>query len=488
MPLTLTPTYGTAPYTIYSDINAPHSPLMLTVTGFTNGVARQVTWTLEKAPGISVQQGASGSLVVAQDNTVLVPIVTTEPGSLTLTLTDVSDPTNWGSLPLTSVVLDTFTVTASPNSGKLGSTVTFTASLIDTTTHEPLDGAKLNWSSSQTGVIPTGATPRTTNKADPSTYQLITSPLKDSMLDTNQAITVTLRLGDYGFPVITQVPVNRTLLSPELVIPLVNNTIDDGVIDAFTKDGYGGIPFKIPEIKNYTGGAFIVLCTGSGDFLDVAPLNPVGKQIWPLLMKANTEDGAFDYTGPMAVFYYYIDTLGSNIKGISSPLNLQIRRKNFPSPSPIDLTLPRPKVSTTAYAKADLDAAKDLVVTIPLILDKTQGPIFKSGDTITVKITLKGYTSANEGRVTRRTSGPKILTDTDVAHGKTSLTISIPSKNFAQIDGSIGNISYTLRRSTAGLSSQLHSPNQALTVDTVEAYSSGTAFQISTMAVLVSQL
>lgn len=489
MALILTPRYGSEPLTIYSDGKKVGSQLELTVTGLPSALGGgTVTWKLEDADGTSVQAGLPPGELQVIGGRLIVPTVATLAGDLTLTVTEKDVSTNFGTLSLTSVVLTKIALSASPNPGKIGTAETFTAALEVDDSGTKADGLELNWSSSPSGeeVIPVGATPKITDSTDEKTYQLLTNPLKASMLDNKGQLNVTLKISDNGSILNLPVKVDRVLLPPESMIPLKNNTIDDNDITAATNNGFGGLPFRIQDIQNYVSDSFLVLLTGKGDILGVAPVQPVGEMIWPLMMKANTIGGAFDYTGPMEIFYIYQDatTTGTAVKGVSKPLMLQVSRKDFPGPSPIDAMLPRPRTSTTSYKKAELFAAKDFVVNIPLVLE-TGSAIFQKGDQITIKIVLTGYTADNEGLVTQIASSVQTLRDTDLGAEKTTFPITFSADKFTNIDGSLGSVSYTLRR---GKNPQRQSPGQALAVDTVEAFSRDSAFHISKMAVLASKL
>lgn len=481
MPLIIT-SVSPDPLDLFSDGTQLGTELMLNVAGLVIGIhgSQSVTWELTNAATKSVQAVAPEPLSVDASGNFTVPTVATEDGPLTLTFAEVGDSTNTGTFgPLDSRVFSRIAVTSTPTAATLGQPVTFVADIEDS--NGRADGVILNWSSSSS-VIPAGATPKTTIKGDLSTFKLTTTNVSESDL-TDNTLTVNLTLGSRGPTIPSSALFSDKRLSPPAPgFPLPNNTIDDVVIEAIVAgDPSGAMPFSIPQIGNFQGGGYVVLRTEQQPLLGYAILKELGSQIWPLLVKVPVNSGAFDFTGPMAIFYA-VYTANGLPQGMSQKLNLQIRRKQFSSPSPVDTSLPRPQVKPATYAKENL-ITDDLIVSIPMLHDLGVST-FAAGDLLTVNVTLTGYTADNENQIRRLL--PQVLTLSPAQIFDSSVSVTFPRTQLANIDGSFGSVFYT--RTPAGSSSTVTSPSQIIVIDTVEAFSGASAYHIDKLSTLVSHL
>lgn len=493
MALTITPQKGTPSLDIYSISGGQPNALVLNVATKGGGAGvRNVVWTLTDSSGKSVQQPAPQQLPVDPvGGVVVVPIFATASGKLTLTLTDFADTKSSGTLQINSTLLNSFTVASSTATPKIGQPVAYTATILDATNNKPA-GIRVSWNSDSNDDVT--LIPISSRRGEPSIAgqdsTMTTTNVLESQLTTPNRLVVTASLGTNGPAKSIATQFGNILRAPTSMLPLLNNVIDDAVIDAvLVNNPLGSLPFLIPQIQNYQGKSYLVL-TGNGVVLGMSSISDIGTATFPWMMYAAIEGGAFDFTGPMQITY---TVFNKGIKsGTSDPLNVQVKRNNFPQTSQFDPNLPRPIVSLSSYTKADYDKSTKLQVTIPLRLDPTK-PIFAINDVVTISIVLTGYTSNNEGQVLRRpvgASGKKTLTGTDLKPPASQLMFDIPYSEFKSIDGSIGSVTYTVTRTdpTTGLKITHTSPSQAMVVDTVDAFSASSVFHFSHIAALISQL
>ncbi len=488
MTLTITPVHGSEPLAIYSVTGQSPTPVQLDVTTAEGGPeVTSVTWTLQTEEGVDVQDPPPIPLGLVGGR-VTVPIFATAAGDLTLQLTDVANTTSSGALTIASMPLNSFSIAALTATPRIGEPMAYAATIRDSADAQPA-GIKVTWSSDSsddTTLIPAESRTGATSIAGQDVTMTTTDVLATQLTTTNQ-LTVTATLGENGPPQSVITTLEQRLRAPSSLLPLPNgDTINDTVIDAITiNNDVGGLPFLIPEVKNYSGKSIVILL-GNGRTIGVGVLDAVGEQIFPKVVSATLDE--FNFTGPMQIVYQVVSAASAD--RTSESLDVQVKRKEFPNLQS-DSTLPRPRVSTTSYTKVDRDKGTNLQVTIPLRLDPLI-EVFAAGDIVAVQIELVGYTSNNEGQVLRRPvggSGTRTLIEADVSTAATQLTFDIDSAEFDNINGSLGSVSYTLTRTDPGTGSSTSrvAPSQAIAVDTVDAFSASSVFHISHIASLIRQ-
>lgn len=486
MALIIVPELADNPIKIFSDNDKIGSILKFQITGLTGAADGPVTWTLKTQDGGTDAQSQAAppmALTADSDGYFYVPTVANMDGPLTLTFTEQGDMSNTGDFTaLEAKVFTTLQVTASTIVSTGGQPVTFFADIEDASGW--VDGVLLEWDGPGK-VVPANAKTNITSKADLSTFQMTTNAVTAADLTSNHVLYITLTVGKSG-PVI-KTPVlfpDPALLPPSPGFPLRNNTIDDTVIAAITASPSSlGLPFSVPKIANFEVGGYLILSSGQQPMMgfDFPESKNSDRPLWPQLINAITTTGAFDFTGPMALSYRVYDARGQPT-GLSMPLNLQISRKQFPSPMFVDDTLPRPLVEPGTYNKRNL-STDDLVVRIPVRLNAT-APVFNVGDLLQVDVTLTGYTEDNENQVKTLPSVTVIVTSDHL--NVDFIYVTFQRTLFKQIESSFGAVNYT--RTPKQSSQTTKSPTKTIAVDTVDAFSSSNAYHIDRISALARHL